>query len=94
MLDKKTFYRTLPTKEQAVDFAEQSHGFIQKDGYTVRFEASYGISKALYNVKSDKYRVYVRIRPDGGNPLTYVVVSEYSKEAYEMARKRVKDGWF
>lgn len=94
MQDKKTFYRTLPTKEQAVDFAEQSHGFIQKDGYTVRFEASYSISKALYNVKSDKYRVYVRIRPDGGNPLTYVVVSDYSKEAYEMARKRVKDGWF
>lgn len=94
MQDKKTFYRTLPTKEQAVDFAEQSHGFIQKDGYTVRFEASYSISKALYNVKSDKYRVYVRIRPDGGKPLTYVVVSDYSKEAYEMARKRVKDGWF
>lgn len=94
MQDKKTFYRTLPTKEQAVDFAEQSHGFIQKDGYTVRFEASYSISKALYNVKSDKYRVYVRIRPDGGNPLTYVVVSDYSKEAYEMARKKVKDGWF
>ncbi len=94
MLDKKTFYRTLPTKEQAVDFAEQSHGIIQEDGCTVKFEASYSISKALYNVKSDKYRVYVRIRPAGGNPLTYVVVSEYSKEAYEMARKRVKDGWF
>lgn len=94
MLDKKTFYRTLPTKEQAVDFAEKSRGTIQEDGCTVAFDASYSISKALFNVKSDKYRVYIRIRLANGNPLTYIVAAKRSKDAYDMAKNRVKEGWF
>lgn len=94
MQDKKTFYRKHSTKEQAVDFAEQSHGTIQEDGFTVEFEATYSISKAMFNVKSDMYRVYIRIRPASGNPLTYTVAAKRSRDAYDKARARVKDGWF
>lgn len=60
----------------------------------VAFDAFYSISKALFNVKSDKYRVYIRIRLANGNPLTYVVAAKRSKDAYDMAKNRVKEGWF
>ena len=46
------------------------------------------------NVKSDKYRVYIRIRLANGNPLTYIVAAKRSKDAYDMAKNRVKEGWF
>lgn len=94
MQNNKTFYKRCSTREQAVDFAEKSKGTIQKDGCTVAFDASYSISKALFNVKSDKYRVYIRIRLANGNPLTYIVAAKRSKDAYDMAKNRVKEGWF
>ena len=58
MQNSKTFYKRCSTREQAVDFAEKSQGTVQEDNCTVSFDASYSISKALFNVKSDKYRVY------------------------------------
>lgn len=81
MQNNKTFYKRYSTREQAVDFAEKSQGTIQEDGCTVAFDASYSISKALFNVKSDKYRVYI-------------VAAKRSKDAYDMAKNRVKEGWF
>lgn len=94
MLNRNTFYKTFPTKEQAVKFMEETHGVLQEDCYTVKFEANYSISKALYHVKTDKYRVYIRIKLGGGKLLTHIVSSDYSLEAYEIARRRVKEGWF
>lgn len=90
MQNNKTFYKRCSTREQAVDFAEKSQGTIQEDGCTVAFDASYSISKA----DSDKYRVYIRIRLANGNPLTYIVAAKRSKDAYDMAKNRVKEGWF
>ena len=90
MQNNKTFYKRCSTREQAVDFAEKSQGTIQEDGCTVAFDASYSI----FNVKSDKYRVYIRIRLANGNPLTYIVAAKRSKDAYDMAKNRVKEGWF
>ena len=94
MQNNKTFYKRCSTREQTVAFAEKSQGTIQEDGCTVAFDASYSISKALFNVKSDKYRVYIRIRLAIGNPLTYIVAANRSKDAYDMAKNRVKEGWF
>ena len=91
MQNNKTFYKRCSTREQTVDFAEKSQGTIQEDGCTVAFDASYSISKALFNVKSDKYRVYIRIRLANGNPLTYIVAAKRSKDAYDMAKNRVKE---
>ena len=91
MQNNKTFYKRCSTREQTVDFAEKSQGTIQEDGCTVAFDASYS---ALFNVKSDKYRVYIRIRLANGNPLTYIVAAKRSKDAYDMAKNRVKEGWF
>lgn len=76
MQNNKTFYKRCSTREQAVDFAEKSQGTIQEDGCTVAFDASYSISKALFNVKSD------------------IVAAKRSKDAYDMAKNRVKEGWF
>lgn len=55
----------------------------------IRYDALLG-----FNVKSDKYRVYIRIRLANGNPLTYIVAAKRSKDAYDMAKNRVKEGWF
>lgn len=93
MPNKKTFFRKFLYHEEAVDFAEKVKGRIQKDGCTVEFEATYSISKALYNVKSDRYRVYIRLRTEEGNPLTFISVSQYAREATQKAKERVKGGW-
>ena len=94
MQNNKTFYKRCSTREQTVDFAEKSQGTIQEDGCTVAFDASYSISKALFNVKSDKYRVYIRIRLANGNPLTYIVSPKLKKNENDMAKNRVKEGGF
>ena len=94
MQNNKTFYKRCSTREQAVDFAEKSQGTIQEDGCTVAFDASYSISKALVNANSEKNRVYTTIRLANRNPLTYIVAAKRSKDAYDMAKNRVKEGWF
>lgn len=79
----------LPEEESILESINQEEEF-----NALAFDASYSISKALFNVKSDKYRVYIRIRLANGNPLTYIVAAKRSKDAYDMAKNRVKEGWF
>ena len=73
---------------------QNSKTFYKRCSTREQADASYSISKALFNVKSDKYRVYIRIRLANGNPLTYIVAAKRSKDAYDMAKNRVKEGWF
>lgn len=91
MPKKKEFFRIFNTSVQAVEFAEKVNGNVV-DGCTVKFTATYSISKALYNVSHDMYKVFIRIRPEGANPLTYTIYAKTSKEAYENARRKVKEG--
>lgn len=92
MPKKKEFFRTFITAENAVEFAEKIGGTVI-DTYTVKFTAAYSISKALYNVSHDMYKVFIRVRPEGTNPLTYTIYAKTSKEAYDNARRKVKNGY-
>lgn len=93
MNDLTPFTKKFSEKEKAVDFASKVGGEI-KGNTTVCFSATYSISKALYNVKRNMYKVYIKIRPvtPGSSVLTYMVYSKTSKDAYEIARKKVKSG--
>lgn len=89
----KSFTKEFSEKEQAVDFACKVGGEI-KGNTTVCFSATYSISKALYNVKRNMYKVYIKIRPvtPCNRVLTYMVYSKTSKDAYKIAREKVKSG--
>lgn len=92
MNNEKLFTKECKDDESAMRFAEKVGG---KRTYNnaVEFLATYSISKALYNVKTDMYRVYIRIRPIcTGIALTYTVCKKTSKEAYEEARKKIQKG--
>lgn len=92
MIKKKEFFRTFITAENAAEFAEKIGGTVI-DTYTVKFMAAYSISKALYSVSHDMYKVFIRVRPESAIPLTYVIYAKTSKEAYEGARRKVKHGY-
>lgn len=92
MNNKKLFTKECKDDESAVQFAEKVGGKRTYDN-AVEFLATYSISKALYNVKTDMYRVYIRIRPVCTCiALTYTVCKKTSKEVYEEARKKVQKG--
>lgn len=94
MNKKKIFTKECKDDESAIQFAEKVGGKRTYDN-AVEYLATYSISKALYNVKTDMYKVYIRIRPLCTNTaLTYIVCRKTSKEAYEEARKRVQKGVF
>lgn len=94
MNKEKIFTKECKDEESAIQFAEKVGG---KRTYnnTVEYLATYSISKALYNVNTDLYKVYIRIRPLCADmALTYTVCRKTSKEAYKEARKRVQKGVF
>lgn len=89
MSKTQSFFRTMKSAEEAVEFANKVGGTVV-EGCTVNFQADYSISKALYNVKANAYKVFIRIRPEGADPLTYAVYAKTSKEAYTKAREKVE----
>lgn len=93
MIKNKEFLKELETIEAAVEFAEKVGGKLV-DTSTVKFMASYYISKPLYDVKRDSYKVYLRVRPlhGPGNQLSYCVYAKASKEAMDTAREKVQRG--
>lgn len=92
MNKEKIFTKECKDEESAIQFAEKVGGKRTYDN-AVEFLATYSISKAVYRVKTDMYKVYIRIRPICADiALTYTVCKKTSKEAYEEARKKVQRG--
>lgn len=92
MTGEKRFIKECTDVEKAVEFEQKVAG-TRISKIQVEFLAAYSISKALYNVKSDRYRVYIRLRPCGTQiALSVVVWGKTSQEAYNEARNRIQKG--
>lgn len=66
------------------DSADRPHRAVIYHELSTLFWAAY------YN----KDGTFTTIRLANGNPLTYIVAAKRSKDAYDMAKNRVKEGWF
>ncbi|WP_394913316.1 hypothetical protein [uncultured Robinsoniella sp.] len=94
-MDKtRTFIKECKDPESAVEFEKKVNGK-RTTNVAVTFQGTYSVSKALYNVKTDMYRVYIRVRPLHSDAMfTFIVSEKTSKEAYNEARKKVQKGVF
>lgn len=92
--NSREFIKECRDAESAVEFAEKVGGkFVSSR--TVVFQGTYSISKAVYDVGRDMYKVYIRIRAVNVNrAFTHALCRKTSLEAYDAARKMVQKGVF
>lgn len=88
----KTFRKEMGSPEKAVEFARFVEGKVVNET-AVEFKGAYSISRARYDVSSDKYKVYIHIRVFTEDPkrLTFTAKAETSKAAYDLARRKINE---
>lgn len=94
-MDKtRKFIKECKDQESAIEFEKKVNGK-RTTNVAVVFQGTYSISKAVYNVKTDMYRVYIRVRPLYSNTMfTFAVNKKTSQEAYNEAREKIQKGVF